>query len=315
MASHEPPWLSGLKRERSVPSVLEKYSPPDIGITKKTSGSSSRSLLPPKRQRIAAASSFSTPEFLPKNKKKQETSNVRSISSSTNSPITTSSSSTSPQVSTSSGKVFSPFWTSLNVQSKNMAQHSTWFRTLKIQNSMLSTTPKNLQTISSQFVTSLWPVTTDEEPLPYVEVDNQGSLKIPKIPKKLPAPVKAMKIRLHLRNEEDRVKLSKTFGCVRWTYNQCVHHYRETKKRTSLKDLRALFVKDESEGVTKNPWLKEVGFDIRDEAIKDFRTALKGNFTRLKTGDITSFKMNYRSKKNIKSQTFYVKEMDRTKEE
>src|SRR3989338_5563584 len=43
MASHEPPWLSGLKRERSVPSVLEKDSPPDIGITKKTSGSSSRS--------------------------------------------------------------------------------------------------------------------------------------------------------------------------------------------------------------------------------------------------------------------------------
>lgn len=172
---------------------------------------------------------------------------------------------------------------------------------------MLSTTPRNLPTISSQFVTSLWPVTTDEEPLPYVEVDNQGSLKIPKIPKKLPAPVKAMKIRLHLRNEEDRVKLSKTFGCVRWTYNQCVHHYRETKKRTSLKDLRALFVKDESEGVTKNPWLKEVGFDIRDDAIKDFRTALKGNFTRLKTGDITSFKMNYRSKKNIKSQTFYVR--------
>ena len=81
MASHEPPWLSGLKRERSVPSVLEKDSPPDIGITKKTSGSSSRSLLPPKRQRIVAASSSSTPEFLPKNKKKQETSNVRSISS------------------------------------------------------------------------------------------------------------------------------------------------------------------------------------------------------------------------------------------
>src|SRR3989338_9188178 len=174
MASHEPPWLSGLKRERSVPSVLEKDSPPDIGITKKTSGSSSRSLLPPKRQRTVAASSSSTPEFLPKNKKKQETSNVRSISSSTNSPITTSSSSMSPQASTSSGKVFSPFWTqeaslklssltkidlqdsvptSLNVQSKNMAQHSTWFRTLKIQESMLSTTPRNLPTISSQFET------------------------------------------------------------------------------------------------------------------------------------------------------------------
>jgi hypothetical protein len=147
-----------------------------------------------------------------------------------------------------------------------MAPHSTWFRTLKIQ----ETTPRSSRTISSRFVTSSWPATTDGEPLPCVEVDSQGSLKIPKIPKSLPAPVKATKIRLHARNDQDRETLRKVFGCVRWTYNKCVNYFRETKKTTPLKELRALFVKEGSEAVEKNPWLNEVGFDIRDDALKEF---------------------------------------------
>jgi transposase len=187
-----------------------------------------------------------------------------------------------------------------------MAPHSTWFRTLKIREPTPSTTPRSSRTISSRFVTS-WPATTDGEPLPCVEVDSQGSLKIPKIPKSLPAPVKATKIRLHARNDQDRETLRKVFGCVRWTYNKCVNYFRETKKTTPLKELRALFVKEGSEAVEKNPWLNEVGFDIRDDALKEFRTSLKGNFTKLKNKDLTTFEMSFRSKKRQKSETFYLR--------
>lgn len=106
---------------------------------------------------------------------------------------------------------------------------------------------------------------------------------------------------------QDRETLRKVFGCVRWTYNKCVHHLRETKKPAPLKELRALFVKEGSGAVVNNPWLNEVGFDIRDDALKEFRTSLKGNFTKLKTNDIASFDMRYRSKKRQKSETFYLR--------
>ncbi|MDP2434222.1 MAG: transposase [archaeon] len=193
--------------------------------------------------------------------------------------------------------------TALNVLPENSTRHATWFRSLKIQESTPPTTPS----ISSRFVTSSWPATTAGEPLPCVEVDSQGSLKIPKIPKSLPAPVKAMKIRLHARNDKDRETLRKVFGCVRWTYNKCVHLLRETKKTTPLKELRALFVKNDSEAVINNPWLKEVGFDIRCAALDEFQTALKGNFTKMKNGDLTSFDIHYRSKKKQTSETFYLR--------
>jgi putative transposase len=119
--------------------------------------------------------------------------------------------------------------------------------------------------------------------------------------------VKATKIRLHARNDQDREALRKVFGCTRWTYNKCVNLFRETKKTPTLKELRALFVKEESEAVVNNPWLNEVSFDIRDDALKEFRTSLKGNFTKLKTKDITFFQMSYRSKKRQKSETFYLR--------
>ena len=34
--------------------------------------------------------------------------------------------------------------------------------------------------------------------------------------------LKAIEIKLHLRNDQDRHLLNKTFGSVRWTYNECV---------------------------------------------------------------------------------------------
>jgi transposase len=152
----------------------------------------------------------------------------------------------------------------------------------------------------------LWPKTTANEPLPYVEVDYQGSLKVPKTTT-LSAPVKAMKIKLHPRNEQDHERIRRILGTVRWTYNQCVKHISESETYPTRKFLRSLFVNKKSDTIKANPWLLEVAYDIRDDAIKDVLTALKGNSTKMKGGQIDKFQMQFRSKKKQKSETFYLR--------
>src|SRR3989338_4084658 len=100
--------------------------------------------------------------------------------------------------------------------------------------------------------------------------------------KALPAPVKVIKIKLHLRSGKDHESLRKILGTVRWTYNQCIDHLRTTKSRSTKKELRALFVNNTSDAVKQNPWLLDVGCVIRDDATKDVLTAMKGNFPKLK---------------------------------
>jgi len=66
-------------------------------------------------------------------------------------------------------------------------------------------------------------------------------------------------------------------------------------------------MKDDSKTIQENAWLKEVGYDVRDDAIKDFTTAIKGNHTKLREKTIEKFNMKFRSKKRMKSETFYLR--------
>jgi putative transposase len=119
--------------------------------------------------------------------------------------------------------------------------------------------------------------------------------------------VKAAKIRLHVRRDKDHEVLRQTLGAVRWTYNQCVNHIRTTQSKSNKKTLRSLFVNNTSDAVKENPWLLSVGYDIRDDAIKDLLSAMKGNFTKLKNGTQEKFQMQFRSKKKQRSETFYLR--------
>ncbi|MEZ0208895.1 MAG: RNA-guided endonuclease InsQ/TnpB family protein [Candidatus Paceibacterota bacterium] len=119
--------------------------------------------------------------------------------------------------------------------------------------------------------------------------------------------MKAAKIRLHVRKDHDHELLRQILGTVRWTYNQCVNHIRSTNSKTSKKILRSLFVNNTSDAVKANPWLLSVGYDIRDDAVKDLLSAMKGNFTKLKNGTQEKFQMQFRSKKKQRSETFYLR--------
>ncbi len=278
------------------------------------------------RTKKSHASSSSTPECPRRNKRTRETSSAKLICSKKNVPTTKKSSSTLLQVSTSSAKVLPHFWTSskataskklwsptktdslalesssLNARSPNTARHSTWFRVNRI-----APTPstKSSPKISSQFVTTSWPRTTDDEPLHFVEIDSTAKVTTPK---QVGAKVKTTKIKVHVRNDRDHERLRKLFGTVRFTYNQCVGYLREhTDVKANKKILRSLFVNNDSELVKKNEWLLDTGYDIRDDAISEFLAGMKGNFTKLKQKTQKFFKMNFKSKKRQRSETFYLR--------
>lgn len=131
-----------------------------------------------------------------------------------------------------------------------------------------------------------------------------------------------MKIKLHPRGLDDSGRLLKNFGAVRWTYNQVVAAKKNavirTRKEATLdpktgkpiswkKFLRHEFVALDSPAVTDNPWLKDVGYDIRDGAVVDFLTAEATALRRKQEGAIQTFDMSFKSKKNLRSESLYFR--------
>ena len=85
---------------------------------------------------------------------------------------------------------------------------------------------------------------------------------------------RAQKVHLYPTTEE-RKKLNQWLGIYRWTYNQCVAHHQEAKKKPSHQQLRDLFVKDKALEKLNKEWALSLPWDSRDEAAQDFVSALK----------------------------------------
>ena len=253
----------------------------------------------------------------------------------------------SHNISEASGvETFSPFWTSSreamskelwspteadsldsgSISLNNKGQSSTWFRVSKSQMKQERT---NGSRISSQFVTTSWPRTTGGEPLPMLEIDPNGSLCLPrteterkKITRALGGSVLTTKIKLHPRNQRDHEFLRRMFGIGRWTYNQVLKTAtdpemkllrEETLNPTTgkpvswIRFLRSQVLNGDSPSVRDHPWLSDLGYDIRDGALKDFITSMKGCWTKMEVGTIDSFKLRPRSKKKCRSESLYFR--------
>jgi len=187
----------------------------------------------------------------------------------------------------------------------------------------------NSPRISSPFVTTSWPKTTADEPLPTLEVDASGALKLPtttlqraKATKQLGERVRTTKIKLQPQTSEDSERLRRNFGAVRWTYNQAVAAKKDagtvSRKEATLdpktnnpiswkKFLRHEFVATNSPAVTQNPWLKDVSYDIRDAAVVEYLTSESTAMARMKNGDIKSFDMKFKSRKKCRSESLYFR--------
>lgn len=106
------------------------------------------------------------------------------------------------------------------------------------------------------------------------------------------------KVLLHPTREQKQV-LNRWFGAFRYIYNKCVNFHRTEKEKyneamSKRKLFRNLFIKRNSPECKESSWLKEIPFDIIDEASIDFIKALNSTFARQKGNP---FEMHFKSKK------------------
>jgi putative transposase len=109
-------------------------------------------------------------------------------------------------------------------------------------------------------------------PTPPNEVDTeeaQASKKKVQKQRKAPEPLKARKVRI-FPNASQRQKLKLWLGAVRWTYNQCLGAVKKTNTSLSVQALRQKFTHD----AAIPDWTKQIPYDVRDEAVRDFAKAI-----------------------------------------
>jgi transposase len=113
--------------------------------------------------------------------------------------------------------------------------------------------------------------------------------------------LKSRKVKLYPTTQE-KEKLTQWFGASRWTYNQCLEWTNEHKKeKYSKKVFRDLFINNDIKKV-KPDYVKDVPYDVRDEAMADLLKNIKSNCSKIKSKVIDHFKLRFRCmKKSIQS--------------
>src|SRR3989338_11174174 len=70
--------------------------------------------------------------------------------------------------------------------------------------------------------------------------------------------------------------------------------------------LRKHVLHSKSETLKKNPWLKETGYNIRDDAQKRLITAFDTNVAKVKKGIIKCFKLHFNRRKKSTSESIHL---------
>lgn len=109
------------------------------------------------------------------------------------------------------------------------------------------------------------------------------------------------KIRIY-PTKGQKQELEKYFGTYRFLYNYLVEHFNkksEDVKIDNLKDMRSTLINKNSTFTKNNIWLNDIGYNFKDEALRDFTKAKNTVFSQMKSGLITHFKLGFKSKKNM----------------
>lgn len=216
---------------------------------------------------------------------------------------------------TGTEKAYSPFWTKsltelskklwspiktdcvdsdlncYNGCSKNLTANS-WFST-------------NLQTplLKSNCPKTSFPLSTSlQQKIMECEVPKTEKLEM----------LKAKKIKLYPTTQE-KEKLMKWFGAVRWTYNKCLEHVQtdHTSDKMNKKLLRSKFINKDV--IEDKEYVKDVPYDVRDEAMADLIKNVKSNCAKIKRKTLERFQLKFKTLKNenqsvaIRARHFYRK--------
>jgi putative transposase len=102
---------------------------------------------------------------------------------------------------------------------------------------------------------------------------------------------------------EQRITLRKWLGTVRWIYNAALVAVRDKVVPLNITLLRQRFVNEDSVTVQENPWMKEVPYDVRDDALRDLLKAFWSNMEKKKLNPQHTFELKFRTRKD-RSETF-----------
>lgn len=179
----------------------------------------------------------------------------------------------------------------LNGSSLSMMSNS-WFSTTLRTAKVI---PKNyLKTSLQSPQFSLQETTVIDQPC----IGKKEPKKEPKKPKKeaIKKPVEkftSTKVRIY-PNKEQVSTIKKWLGATRKIYNDCLEYMKKKTKdeSSSIKTLRSKFVND-SNYQTKNKWLLDTPYDIKDEASRDLLKNYNSNFKSQRK----FFSIKYKSKK------------------
>lgn len=105
------------------------------------------------------------------------------------------------------------------------------------------------------------------------------------------------KIKLNLTTASKQT-VKKWAGTTRKVYNTALSSVKEGVNKPHFQTLRNKFVTEKGNKDTIPSWQFETPKDIRAGAVKDLETGFKAAFTNLGRGNIDSFNMNFRSKRN-----------------
>jgi putative transposase len=199
------------------------------------------------------------------------------------------------------GKKPGPFWTRSSVQlSQNLWQVDALADKQEIFDSSWFTAQQSRSTRCSPFqLTVSMPERKVEHPArntPVTVEPTPESINPARKPK-VPEPLKARKVRI-FPNASQRQKLKLWLGAVRWTYNECLSAVKKTNKPLSVQALRQKFTHD----AVIPDWAKEIPYDVRDEAVRDFAKAITARRAVLRKGNkkqrLDFSRWKFRSKKD-----------------
>lgn len=175
---------------------------------------------------------------------------------------------------------------------------NSWFST-NFQTMKTFQAPPNLQKTYLQLPQFLSLETTEPDQQITEKSEKKKKKKLTKSTKSKTDQYNAIKFRIYPDTEQRQI-LNQWFGSSRFIYNKCAHHIKTHYDSTgsfggslTIKNLRNNFINNINYPGDQYKWMRDIPYDVRDEAAKDLINNYSSNLKKSK-----KFYIKFRSKKD-----------------